>query len=182
MKASNLTSFVDMTRRVAVVTAATMALAFGAAATAQPGGGPGGPAGAGRHGPGGEPFGAQVIESLKAKLNLDTAQQQLFDQALAAAKAARAAALGDRQTLRDTVRAELARAEPDLAAVARSADAVEARNRALRNQVRDRWLQLYATLAVEQKAVVRDALAAAMERREATRGRMIERFRERLGG
>ena len=175
MNAFTPTPFVSAARRVAVATAAAVALAIGTAAAAHPGGGPGG-------GPRGGSVGAQVIESLKGKLNLDTAQTKLFDQALAEAKAARAAALADRQGLRETVRAELAKAEPDLAALARSADAVEARNRALRNQVRELWLRLYATLSLEQKAVVRDALAAAMERREAGRERMQERIRERIGG
>ena len=171
MNASTPTPLVSAARRVAVATAAAVALALGTAAAAHPGGGPGG-----------GPVGVQVIESLRGKLNLDTAQTKLFDQALAEAKAARAAALADRQGLRETVRAELAKAEPDLAALARSADAVEARNRALRNQVRELWLRLYATLSLEQKAVVRDALAAAMERREAGRERMQERIRERIGG
>lgn len=171
MRASTPNSLALTARRVAVATAAAAALALGTAAVAHP-----------RGGPGDGPVGPQVIESVKGKLNLDTAQTRLFDEALAEAKAARAAGLADRQGLRDTMRAELAKAEPDLAALARSADAVEARNRALRLQVRELWLRLYATLSPEQKAVIRDALAAAMERRDAVRGRMQERLRERQGG
>jgi len=171
MKASTPTPFACTARRVAVATAAAAVLALGTAAAAHP-----------RGGPGDGPPGPHLIESVKGRLNLDTAQTRLFDEALAAAKAARAAALAERQGLRDTVRAELAKAEPDLAALARSADAVEARNRALRHQVRELWLRLYATLSPEQKTIVRDALAAAMERRDAVRGRMLERLRERQGG
>ena len=50
--------------------------------------------------------------------------------------------------------------EPDFAAVATVADAAQANNQALRKQVRDEWLELYATFTPAQKAVVRDAVKA----------------------
>ena len=123
---------------MATTTAAVLALALGTVASTAAFGGPGAPGGRGPQGPGGEPFGPQVIESIKARLNLDTAQLQQFDQALAESKAAREAARADRLKVREALRAELAKPEPDLAAVARVADAEQARNQAVRNQVRDR--------------------------------------------
>jgi Spy/CpxP family protein refolding chaperone len=165
-------------RRVATTTAAVLALAFGTVASTAAFGGPAAPGGRGPGAPGGEPFGPQVIESIKARLNLDSSQLQHFDQALAESKAAREGARADRLKFRETLRAELAKPEPDLAAVARIADAEQARNQAVRNQVRDRWLRLYATFSPEQKAVVREALVARMNRGDAVR----EQMRERLGG
>lgn len=179
MTTSNPNRYAGATRRVVVATAAAMVVALTPAAWAQPGGGPGGAPGAGRQGPGDVPFGWQVFEAAKAKLDLDNAQLRLFDQARAEARAAREAARANRQGVRDAMRAELAKAEPDLAAVARIADGAEARNRALRDQARDRWLRLYASLSAAQKATIRDALAAAMERSETARGEARERDRPR---
>ena len=59
------------------------------------------------------------------------------------------------QKVHDALTAELAKPEPDLAAVAAIADGVQASNQTLRQSVRDQWLQLYATFTPEQKAVVR---------------------------
>ena len=56
---------------------------------------------------------------------------------------------------------ELAKAEPDLAAVAAVGDDVQAKNLALRHQVRDAWLAVYSTFSPDQKAIVRDALRQA---------------------
>jgi Spy/CpxP family protein refolding chaperone len=178
MKVSTGRSLFHDARRVATTTAAVLALALGTVASTAAFGGPAAPGGRGPQGPGGEPLGPQVIESIKARLNLDTAQLQQFDQALAMSKAAREGARADRLKLREALRAELAKPEPDLAAVARIADAEQARNQAVRNQVRDRWLRLYATFSPEQKAVVREALVARMSRGDAVR----EQLRERLGG
>jgi Spy/CpxP family protein refolding chaperone len=178
MKVSTGRTLFHDARRVATTTAAVLALALGTVASTAAFGSPGAPGGHGPQGPGGGPLGPQVIESLKAKLNLNAAQLQQFDQALAESKAAREAARADRLKIRDALRTELAKPEPDLAAVARIADAEQARNQALRNQVRDRWLRLYATFSSEQKAVVREALVARMNRGDAVR----EQMRERLGG
>jgi GntR family transcriptional regulator of vanillate catabolism len=76
-------------RRVATTTAAVLALVLGTVASTAAFGGPAAPGGRGPSAPGGEPFGPQVIESIKARLNLDTAQLQQFDQALVMSKSAR---------------------------------------------------------------------------------------------
>lgn len=143
--------------------AALLALALSLAGTAAAFGGHGGPQGPGMAGDGLAP---QAIEALRGKLNLNTSQQALFDQVVAAGKSAREAARSNGQKVRDAMRAELAKAEPDLAAVAVVADGVQAQNQAARRAVRDQWLRLYALFSVEQKAVVRDFLAGRIDRFE----------------
>ena len=68
--------------------------------------------------------------------------------------------------------AELAKAEPDFAAVAAAADAAQANGQALRKQVRDEWLKLYATFTPAQKVIVRDAVKARVARMEDFRDKM----------
>jgi Spy/CpxP family protein refolding chaperone len=76
------------------------------------------------------------------------------------------------QQVHAAMAAELAKPEPDLAAVAAVADSVHASNQTLRQSVRAQWLQIYATFSPAQKAVVRDALAQQMARMESMAARM----------
>jgi Spy/CpxP family protein refolding chaperone len=149
-------------RIAALATSAVLALT-GAAALAQPGGGPG-------HGPGGGHPGGMEIEhvlgSVKGQLNLDTSQQLMWDNAVAQTKSARETGWAGRQKVHDAMAAELAKPEPDLAAVAAVADGVHASNQTLRQGVRNQWLQVYATFTPAQKLVVRDALVQQMARME----------------
>jgi len=150
-------------------------------AAAQPARGPGpGPG----HGPG---FGGpaaieQVIFSLKPQLNLTTSQQTMWDSVVANAKAARTSMRTRMEQTRAAFTAELAKPEPDLAAVAAAADQAQADVMATRKQVRDQWLSLYATFTPAQKTVVRDALVAREQRMEAFRARMQERGQGRAQG
>jgi Spy/CpxP family protein refolding chaperone len=148
-------------------------LAFGAhAAMAQPG----------PHGPGHGGIDIDhMIASVKAQLNLNTSQQVMFDNAVAASKAARATARQNMEQVHGTLNSELAKAEPDLAAVAAAADAAQANGQAVRKQVRDQWLALYATFTPAQKAVVRDNIKARVARMEAFREKMREHFQSRQG-
>jgi Spy/CpxP family protein refolding chaperone len=82
------------------------------------------------------------------------------------------------QKVRDSLAAELAKMEPDLAAVAAVADGVQQQGIALRHQVRDAWLQLYATFTPDQKAVVRDMLQNHLAHMESFR----QKLKERLSG
>ncbi len=152
-------------------------LAVGAhGALAQPGGGPG------HHGHGHGLAIEQVLASLKDKLNLNTSQQLMFDNNVALTKSARATGRTNFETARAALNAELAKAEPDFAAVAAAADAAQANNQTLRKQVRDEWLKLYATFTPAQKGVVRDAVKARVARMEAFREKMKERFQSRSQG
>jgi len=174
-------------RALAYAAAALFTLGLGTA-YAQPGGfgpgsgpGPGGPMGRGAGGgpgpggPGG--FGIeQTLEMLKGQLALNTMQQTQWDAAAAQGKSARDAGRTLMQKVKDTSRTELAKAEPNLAAIAAVADDAEQKGRDLRHQVRDQWLKLYAILTPEQKLIVRDALQQRMNRMESFRERMGQRF------
>ena len=169
-------------RRTAAATAAALALAFAGSAIAQPAGTPG-PGGFGGHPgvhaammgqAGGDEMVGHLIARAKDTLNLNTSQQVMFDAAVAKAKAARESGRALHQTVKDALAAELAKTEPDLAAVASVADGVQQQGIALRHQVRDAWLQLYATFSSEQKAVVRDLLQKHMARMDSLRQKMKE--------
>lgn len=166
-------------RELAIVGAA--ALALGGAATtatnalAQPAGGFQHAHGH-RGGPAEEMFG-RVLQEAKASLNLNTSQQLMWDNAVTQAKSAHQTAKANRETLKATVQGELAKPAPDLAAIAATADNVEAQNRALRVQVRSQWLALYATFSPEQKAVVRGLMQEHLAKAETFRERMQERFK-----
>jgi Spy/CpxP family protein refolding chaperone len=153
--------------RAAIVGAVAFILLAGAAA-AQPA-----HPGHGRHGD----F-TMAIAALKGQLNLNTSQQAMWDNAIAQSKAARESARANFGRIKTAMNAELAKAEPDLAAVAAAFDDVQAANSALRKEVRNGWLTLYATFTPEQKAVVREALKQRMERME----RFHQKMRERHGG
>ena len=151
---------------LAAVTAAT-ALSLSGAALAQPGPHHG-------HGHGGGDF-TMAIAALKGQLNLNTSQQTMWDSAVAQTKAARETGRGNFAKVKTAMTAELAKAEPDLAAVAAAADDVQAQNSALRKQVRGAWLALYATFTPDQKAVVRDSLRQRLAKMESFRQKMQER-------
>jgi Spy/CpxP family protein refolding chaperone len=161
-----------------VMAAALLALAT-QGALAQPGGGRG-------HGPGhgpGQGFAIEnVLASLKGQLSLDTAQQVMWDNAVAQGKAARETGRANMEKVREALNAELARPDPDLAGLATVADAAQASNQALRKQVRDEWLKLYATFTPAQKVVVRDAMKARAGRMESMREKFKERMQSRSQG
>jgi Spy/CpxP family protein refolding chaperone len=112
------------------------------------------------------------IAALTGQLNLNSSQQAMWDNAVAASKSAREAARANRVNMRATLTAELAKAEPDLAAVAASADAARNASAAVHRQVRDAWLNLYGTFTPEQKAVVRNAMLERVARMDAMRDKM----------
>ena len=117
---------------------------------------------------------AMAIAALKGQLNLNSSQQMMWDNAIAASKAAHDSGRANLGRVRDALATELAKAEPDLAAVSAVADDVQAKNIALRHQVRDTWLALYATFSPDQKAVVRDALKNRMARMQQWRQKRLQ--------
>jgi hypothetical protein len=162
-------------RTIAGVAAVAVATTFGAGvALAQPHGGP--------HGHGGhEVMIGQLIAHAKAKLNLNTSQQGMFDTAVAHGQTARESGRALHDKVKATLQAELAKAEPDLAAVAAATDAAADQVRAQRNAIRAEWLALYATFNPEQKAVVRDMLQKHLAHAESFREKMHERMQKRSG-
>ena len=141
---------------------------------------PGGPGHQGPHGQGGFEI-EHVLGQVKSQLNLNTQQQATWDAAVAHGKAARQNARAAMESVHGTLNAELAKPEPNFAAVAATADAAQASAQAARKQVRDEWLALYATFSPAQKAVVRDAVKARVDRMDAFREKMKERFQQRQG-
>jgi len=151
--------------RVAAVAAAAL-IGISGVAAAQPHHGHGGP--------GGGDF-LMGIAALKGQLNLNTSQQTMWDNAVAAGKAARDSARASHQKVHDTLTAELAKAEPDLAAVAAATDAARDSAATQHRQVRDAWLNLYGTFTPDQKTVVKNALQQKLTRMEQFREKMRQR-------
>ena len=129
------------------------------------------------HGAPGDMIG-HLIMSAKAQLNLNTSQQQMFDAAVASSKAAWQQAKTLHQSVNDALTAELAKSEPDLAAVAAAADNARAQGEALRQQVRAQWLALYATFSTDQKTVVKNLIQQHMAQAEAFRAQMQQRWQQ----
>ena len=132
----------------------------------------------GHHGgPAGGPFGdhlGHVIQSAQAQLNLNTSQQQMFAANVAQTKAAFAGAHSQMQSVKDTLAAELAKPEPNLAAVAAAGDAAQQQMQTVRHQVRDAWLALYATFTPEQKAVVKGIIQQHLAKMESFHQKMMQ--------
>lgn len=156
-------------RARAATLASALMLAFGVTGAAAQG-----PAGHHGGGPQGDML-AHVLQEMKAGLNLNTSQQTMWDAAVAQSKAARDQGHALHQRTKSALDAELAKAEPDLAAVATVADDAEVQGRALRHSVRDQWLRVYATFSPTQKAVVRDAIKQRVARFDEFRNRMHEK-------
>ena len=132
------------------------------------------------HGPHGRDGGGDFISAiagLKSELNLNTSQQAMWDNAAAAGKAARENARAERQKIRATLDAELAKAEPDLAAVAAAADGARNAGATAHRQVRDAWLALYGTFTPDQKTVVKNVLKDKLARMDAFRQKMRDKHR-----
>lgn len=117
-----------------------------------------------------------VLQRIQAQLNLDTSQQQQWDAALAQSKAAHQAIRANFQQLKTATTAELAKADPDLAALATLSDQLQQQNIAQRQQARAGWLALYATFSADQKTTVKNAILARIARMEALRERMHDRL------
>jgi hypothetical protein len=160
----------NISRLIAVV-ATGLLISAGGIALAQPGPAHG-------HGPGPGP-GADIehlFMRLETKLNLNSSQQLMWQNAVAQSQAAHATGKANMQQLHDAFAAELAKTTPDLAALATVADNVQASNQALRKSVRGQWLALYATFSADQVAVVRAALQKQLARMDAMRAKMAARM------
>ena len=160
----------DKFRKTTLVAATALAMTLGAGvAISQPGGH--GPHGHGSHGA----SVGQLIVGAKDQLNLNTSQQQMFDNALANTKSAHQTGQSLHQSVKDALTAELAKNEPDLAAVAAASDNAQAQGEALRKQIRGQWLALYATFSPDQKAVVKSMIQQRMAQADAFRAKMQQR-------
>jgi phosphoenolpyruvate-protein kinase (PTS system EI component) len=117
-----------------------------------------------------------VLQKIQANLNLNTSQQQQWDAAVAQSKTAHEAIRANFQQLKTATQAELAKADPDLAALASLSDQLQQQNVAQRKQARAAWLALYGTFSADQKTTVKDAINARMARMDAFRQQMQNRL------
>jgi uncharacterized membrane protein len=145
--------------------AALLAVVAAPFALADMDGGPdGGMHGGGMHGPGpgGMPgmdmpfmgFG-QHADRIKAGLKLTPDQSAQFDAMVARSKAQFPAMKQAHEDMRAAAKAEFAKPEPDLAALAARGDAMRDKAQAAHREIRDGWLKLYATMSPEQKGMVK---------------------------
>ncbi|MBI3148873.1 MAG: periplasmic heavy metal sensor [Betaproteobacteria bacterium] len=112
----------------------------------------------------------------KERLQLTPEQNAQWDYAVQQTRAAREAMKQARQEMKQATQAELAKPEPDLAALAALGDSVQARNQQSRHAARTEWLKLYASFSGAQKTTVRDMMVKRIQRREEFREHMRERF------
>ena len=110
-----------------------------------------------------------MLSRAKSDLKLNTSQQLQWDAVVGQTKAAHDAGRANFEQVKSTLQAELAKPEPDFAAVAAIADGVRDQHAAVHKQTRNAWLALYATFTPEQKAVARDAIRAGIERMQQRR-------------
>jgi len=117
-------------------------------------------------------FLAGALQRAHDQLNLNSSQQVAWDSAVAASKAAHEAMRTQHQRLHAALTAELAKPQPDFAAVAAIADDVAQQDRTLRVNARNAWLNVYANLSPEQKTTVRDLIATRLARMQEFRNKM----------
>jgi len=111
----------------------------------------------------------EMLASMKSQLNLNTSQQQQWDNALALSQAAHTAMHASFKQGHAALQAELAKPEPDFAALASAADSSRDQIASAERQARDAWLALYATFTPEQKGIARDAINAKIQEMQARR-------------
>ncbi len=118
------------------------------------------------------PFG-HGAERLAERLKLTPAQRTQWDAMVQKSKAQFEAMRAAHHEMHEAMKAELAKPEPDLAALAAKADAAHERGAAAHKELRDGWLKLYATMSPEQKGVVKKAILWHMEKMHHMRMRMM---------
>jgi hypothetical protein len=111
---------------------------------------------------GGNPL--AMLGKAKSDLKLNTSQQLQWDAVVAQTKAAHDAGRTDFEQLKTALQAELAKPEPDFAALATLADGIRDRHAAVHKQTRNAWLALYAPFTPDQKAIARDTIKAGIDR------------------
>ena len=115
-----------------------------------------------------------VLQRIQAKLNLNTSQQQQWDAAVAQSKTVHGAIRANFQQLRAATQAELAKADPDLAALASLSDQVQQQNIAPRKQARALGSRFMAPFPPSRRRRAR-RYQREMARMDAFRQRMHDR-------
>jgi Spy/CpxP family protein refolding chaperone len=161
------TRFSNTFSSAALVASLALASAFAAAQPMSPGGHGehGGKAHAmrGGHG-GGEAHFAKRLEAMKAKLNLNATQEAQFNVARDATKAAIETGRAARMSARETAKAELSKADPDLAGLLVQRESLKDANAPQRKAAMNEWAKFLSLLNTEQKSLVKSQLIARMNR------------------
>lgn len=125
----------------------------------------------------GMPFGNHFA-AMKAKLNLNPAQDAQYTVASQATLKAFVAARKARTAAADAAKAELTKADPDFARLLNLGDETQAGYAAERKIAISEWIKFTQLLTTEQKALVKGQLLDRVSRA----GEMREKFRQRHGG
>jgi predicted nucleic acid-binding Zn-ribbon protein len=107
-----------------------------------------------------------AIQRARSRLNLNAEQSARLDAILDAAKAQAKAARDAARPAMAEMKAELAKAEPNLRRLAQLQDSLAPQREALRKAVREQLLSFYDTLDSAQKQTVLDGLRRMAEFRE----------------
>lgn len=121
------------------------------------------------------------MEQVHAKLKLTPDQEAAWKQAQEKSRATMKDRRDAHQKVHEAMKQELAKAEPDFAAVAKVADQTQEANLKSRREGRDQWLKLYATFTPEQKIIARDFMRERMARMEKG-GKMGDRTKGKMQG
>jgi Spy/CpxP family protein refolding chaperone len=127
-----------------------------------------------RHGHHWKEHAAKHWEKLKADLKLNPAQEFAWQEIADRRAALHKERHGDRAQLKEAMKQELAKAEPDFARIVRQKQQLDEKGLQARNEMREMQLKLYSSFSAEQKAVMRDAMKARMER--------VEQWRDKKRG
>jgi Spy/CpxP family protein refolding chaperone len=117
------------------------------------------------------PFGHHA-ERLAEKLKLTPEQRTQWDAMVQKTMAHFEAMHKAHHEMHEAMKAELAKPEPDLAALAAKADAAREKGMAAHKELRDGWLKLYATMSLEQKGVVKKEILRHMAKMHHMHSRM----------
>jgi Spy/CpxP family protein refolding chaperone len=125
----------------------------------------------------GLPFGNHFA-AMKAKLNLNAAQDVQYVAAMQASIKANESARKARVAAAATAKAELAKADPDFARLLNLRDETQAATATERKAAINEWVKFTQILTAEQKAMMRGQLLDRVSRADDMR----EKFRQRHGG
>jgi Spy/CpxP family protein refolding chaperone len=121
-------------------------------------------------------------DRMAEKLKLTPDQRAQWDAMVQKSKAQMEAMRKQHHEMHEAMKAELAKPEPDLAALAAKGDAARESGMAAHKELRDGWLRLYATMTPEQKGMVKKAIIWHMKRMRHMHERMMRMQGHHHGG
>jgi protein CpxP len=171
--------------RILAITAAALAMSFGAvnfAGAATPDAPP--PGGPGMGGPGGHHMEMRMkkqLDQLHAQLKLNPDQEKLWQSALDTMKQNHQAMRQSHQQMHEQMKAMEQQPILDLNAMHAARQKIEQQNAQLREQTSAAWLNLYNSLNDQQKTIVSTALKQHFAKMEEHRMKMQQRWGQHHG-